>query len=456
MSPKNKNSLLPPKFRQANSDGIINIPEIIAMGVKYIVMQVDKYQQVELLDKIEGEIYLKDNINDKVKSIPYYVTPDKLDDDFYFLFFYVSEINVFGLCEAKYTVKDFDDNYLYSLTSNITILGGNDMGNSDYELVFKDAKKSILNLHLISKYHGVRVRAKFKNLAVSDTIVITASIFDENGGELNSLKSESIVLIQEQINSGYVDCILKTDKVNISEVKYIVANFSVLNKNIASGCSKISIFNDFDNVNVKVQITKNIGARPSSDQDIKPFLTAVIYTDLNNSSSGKLINAQLTNAHFSDDSNNTLLSDIDENGVGYLNIYSDDITKNSMLILNYTDPVIAYKIPLDFSNWLTPPDGKLIYTYSSYGVADGVCQCFLLIKILSNKITDIIVKFDDSNISINESTNVLQISNPDSNKMLIYALTSNKAVRSQFTINVGGISMQQINNTIVFVDPLTF
>ncbi|WP_426577232.1 hypothetical protein ACP179_03065 [Xenorhabdus stockiae] len=149
------------------------------------------------------------------------------------------------------------------------------------------------------------------------------------------------------------------------------------------------------------------------------------------------------------------MDNINEKGVGYLHIYSEDISKNSVLILNYEDPVIAYKVPLDFSTWMLSSDEGLTYTYSSYGVADGMCQCFLLIKISSDKITDIIVEFESVDIKINGGNNVLEIPNPDKNKVLVYNLTSFKAVRSAFTINVKGISIEQINNTIVFVDPLT-
>ncbi|CDG22993.1 conserved protein of unknown function [Xenorhabdus poinarii G6] len=453
MNEKKGNPLPPPKFRQANSDDVISIPDIIAMDVKYIVMQVDKYKEATLLDKIEGEIYIKNNVNDKVNSIPYYITPDKINDDCYFILFHVSDMNFFGLCEAKYKVTDLNKNVLYSMTSNINILGNDDMADSDYELIFPDAKKSILSLHEINANKGVLVRAKFKSLAIFDTIVITAKTLDINHAELDTLEPTKITLDKEQVNSNYVDYTLKTDKLNLAEAKYFIAKFSVLDKSITSDYSQASIFDDLDNVNVKVQTTKNIGVKLDDDQNVKPFLTAVIYTDLNNS---RFINAHLTNAHFSDDSSSTQLSNIDENGVSYLNIYSDDITKNSVLTINYLDPVIAYKVPLDFSNWMMSSNGELSYTYSSYGVADGVCQCFLLIKPLLSKITDITVVFDSNDIMINGSkSNILKTSIADSNKILTCSLTSSVAVRAGFTINVGGVSMAQINNTIVFVDPLT-
>ncbi|WP_047678775.1 MULTISPECIES: hypothetical protein [Xenorhabdus] len=445
-----KITLSAPEFPQSNSNGIIIIPDIIAMHINYIMMKVNSYEGVELLDKIEGEIYLKDNINAKVKSIPYHVTPDQLKQDFYLLLFHVNEIEISGLCEAKYMVKDLDGNHIYSPTSNITLIGDYKMDYSDNEIIFLDAKSSILCLHKIELEGGIRVRAKFKDLVDYDTIVITAKILGENNVELMVLNSDNIILSHDQINSGYADYTIKTNNVNFLEVKSILANFSS-SKKITSNYTQVSIFNDLDIVNVKVQTTKNIGSISNDNPDIKPFLTAVIYTDLNS----KPINAQLTNAYFSNGEHNTVVDNIDPNGVGYLHIYSDDITRNSVLSLNYEDPVIAYKVPLDFSNWMLSSGEELSYTYSSYGVADGICQCFLLIKLLSNKITSIKVSFNSPDIKINGVNNILEISDPDSNKILIYPLTSEKAVRTNFTINVSGVSMDQISNTIVFVDPLT-
>ncbi|CDL79449.1 hypothetical protein [Xenorhabdus cabanillasii] len=446
-----KITLSAPEFPQSNSSGIINIPDIIAMHTNYIMMKVNKYEDVALLDKIEGEIYLKDNINAKIKSIPYHVTPDQLKQDFYILLFHVNEIEISGLCDAKYMVTDLDGNHIYSPTSNITLIGDYNMSNSDNDIIFLDAKNSILYLHKIDLEGGIRVRAKFKDLVDYDTIVITVKILGENDVELMDLKSDNIILSHDQINNGYADYTIKKNNFNYSEIKSVLANFSSPNKKITSNYTQVSIFNDLDTVNVKVQTTKNIGSISSNHPDIKPFLTAVIYTDLNS----KPINAQLTNAYFSNGERNTVVDNIDPNGVGYLHIYSDDITRNSVLSLNYEDPVIAYKVPLDFSNWMLSSGEELSYTYSSYGVADGVCQCFLLIELLSNEITSIKVNFNSPDIKINGVNNTSEISDPDSNKILIYPLTSEKAVRTNFTINVSGISMDQINHSIVFVDPLT-
>ncbi len=95
-----------------------------------------------------------------------------------------------------------------------------------------------------------------------------------------------------------------------------------------------------------------------------------------------------------------------------------------------------------------------MYTYSSYGVADGICQCFLLIKLI-NQVTNITVSFDSPEIKINGKNNTLNIPNPDTTKLLVYELTSQQAVRSQFTIDIGDMSVGPTTNTIVFVDPLT-
>ncbi|PHM46088.1 hypothetical protein Xmau_00484 [Xenorhabdus mauleonii] len=451
MSEKNKNLLTAPKLPQGELDGVINISDIKAMGVHYIIMQVSKYKESKLLDRIEGEIYLKGNENTKVKSIAYYITIDKLDQDFYFLLFHVGDINIFGLCEAKYSVTDLNKNNLYSKVSDITIIGGSTMSNLDNEVIFLDAKKSIVYLSEIERDEGIKVRAKFKGLIPFDTIDIIIKILNEYNFELSELSSGDIVLTYDDISKGYKDVKIETNKVNFSEAKFAVASFSAVNEKITSSYTEVSIIDDIDTVNIKVQTTKNIGSSLSGYPDTKPFLTAVIYTASNSTP----IKAQLTNALFDNGSSSIVMDDISTNGVGYLRIYSNDITKNSVLNLNYEDPVIAYKVPLDFSDWMVSEGEELTYTYSSYGVADGICQCFLLIKLLSDKITDVKVSFDSPCIKINGKSNVLEIINPDSSKILAYELTSNKAVRSNFTINVGGISMGQIRNTIVFVDPLT-
>ncbi|MDC9593269.1 hypothetical protein [Xenorhabdus sp. IM139775] len=451
MSGKNKNPLSAPKLPQGGLGSVVNMPDIMAMDVKYIIMQVGKYNEVELLDKIEGEIYVKGNENAKVKSIPYYITADKLEQDFYFLLFYVKDMSIFGTCEAKYTVTDLNKNQFYSPVSNITIIGDSSMGSSDNEVIFLDEKRSRLSLQEIEHEGGIRVRVKFKALAPYDTLVITAKILGKDSSELMSLTSDDILLTPSDINNGYADYTIKTNTVNFLEAESVVASFSVANKQIISSYTQVSIFNDIDTVNIKVQTTKNIGPSPRDYPDVKPFLTAVIYTG----SSSNPIKAQLTNAHFDNGASDAVVDNLDASGVGYLRIYSDDITRNSVLSLNYEDPIIAYKVPLDFSNWMVSSGEELSYTYSSYGVADGICQCFLLIRFLSKKITGIKVSFDSSDIKINGGSNTLEILNPDNSKILTYELTSNKAVRTNFTINVNGISMGQIRNTIVFVDPLT-
>ncbi|WP_340613570.1 hypothetical protein [Xenorhabdus thailandensis] len=451
MNNKSKNILLPPTFPQGNLSAVINMPDVIAMKIKYVMMQVNKYEGVRLLDKIEGEIYVKDNITTKVKSVPYHVTSDKLKDDFYFLLFRVNEMDISGLCEAKYTVTDLNYNHFDSPTSNITIIGDPNMSNADNVVIFLDAKSSILSLHTINLKEGVRLQAKFKGLVPGDTIIIEAKFLREDSTELITIHSDNIDLDSNAINDGHKDHTIKTNEVNFLEVKYIVASFTVLNKKINQYPTQVSILNDLDTVNIKVQTTKNVGSTLSDYPHIKPFLTAVIYTGSDNNP----INARLTNAKFTDDTSDTVVDKIDENGVAYLHIYSDDITKNSVLILNYEDPVIACKVPLDFGNWISSSAGELSYTYSSYGVADGNCQCLLLIRLLSEDITGITVNFDSPDIKINGANNTSQIDKPDSNKILVYKLTSTKAVRSNFTINVSGISMDQIRNTIVFTDLLT-
>ncbi|PHM69772.1 hypothetical protein [Xenorhabdus sp. KJ12.1] len=449
----NKDTLSRPEFPQKNSDGIINVPEIIAMCTNYIMMKVNKYQGVEVLDKIDGEIYLKNNTKAKVKSITHHITPEEPERDFYILLFDVNKIDISGVCEAKYTVTNLHKEHLYSKTSLVTIIGGGHMASSDNEIIFRDAKKSKLYLHDINLEGGVRVRAKFKGLVNYDSIVISAKFLGDFDEQVKELNSGQLTLHGDDITNGYVDYTFKIDGINFLEVKSVIAKFSAPGKGIESDYTSVFIFNDLDTVNVKVQTTKNIGSIDSEHADIKPFLTAVIYTGSNS----KPIHARLTNAYFGDNDgeNNIVLDNINEKGVGYLHIYSEDISKNSVLILNYEDPVIAYKVPLDFSTWMLSSDEGLTYTYSSYGVADGMCQCFLLIKISSDKITDIIVEFESVDIKINGGNNVLEIPNPDKNKVLVYNLTSFKAVRSAFTINVKGISIEQINNTIVFVDPLT-
>ncbi|MDX7987298.1 hypothetical protein FE392_08130 [Xenorhabdus sp. 12] len=451
MSENNKNLLPAPKLPQGGVNGVINISDIKAMDAKYLIMQVGKYKGLELLDKIEGEIYVKDNESAKVKSIDYYVTTDKPDRIFYFLLFHVEDINIFGLCEAKYKVTDLNNNKIDSKASSITIIGDSNMSNSANEVIFLDAKKSILYLSEIEREEGINIRAEFKGLMPFDAINITVRILGKYGFGLAELKSGDILLSSDDINKGYKDVKIKTNTVNFSEAESAVASFSVVNGNITSSYTQVSIYNDIDTVNIKVQTTKNIGSSLSEHPDVKPFLTAVIYTGSNSTP----IKAHLTNALFDNGSSSTILDDISTNGVGYLRVYSNDITKNSVLNLNYEDPVIAYKVPLDFSDWMVSEGEELSYTYSSYGVADGICQCFLHIKLLSNKITGIKVSFDSPDIKINGMNNVLEIPNPDSSKILTYELKSNKAVRTNFTINVGGISMGQVRNTIVFVDPLT-
>ncbi|PHM49438.1 hypothetical protein [Xenorhabdus miraniensis] len=122
MSKKNLSS--PPEFPQANSGEIINIPDIIAMHTNYVMMKVNKYEGVAILDTIKEEIYLKNNTKDKVKSIPYHVAPDQIGNDFHVVLFDIDKINISGLCEAQHTVKSSVRNNLYSKTANITILEG--------------------------------------------------------------------------------------------------------------------------------------------------------------------------------------------------------------------------------------------------------------------------------------------------------------------------------------------
>ncbi|PHM53938.1 hypothetical protein [Xenorhabdus sp. KK7.4] len=449
----NKDTLSPPEFPQKNSDGIINVPEIIAMHTNYVMMTVNKYQGVEVLDKIDGEIYLKNNTKVKVKSITHNITPGEPERDFYILLFDVNKIDISGLYEAKYTVTNLHTQHLYSKTASVKIIGGGHMASSDNEVFFLDAKKSKLYLRDINLEGGVRVRAKFKGLVNYDSIIISARFLGDFGEQVKELNSGKLTLFNDDIKNGYVDYTFKIDGINFLEVKSVIAKFADTGKGIESDYTSVFIFNDLDSVNIKVQTTKNIGSIDSEHADIKPFLTAVIYTDSNS----KPIHARLTNAYFGDGDgeNNTMLDNINDKGVGYLHIYSDDISKNSVLSLNYEDPVIAYKVPLDFSTWMLSSAEALTYTYSSYGVADGICQCFLLIKISSNKITDIIVEFESADIKINGGGNISEISNPDKNKVLVYKLTSSKAVRSSFTINVKGISIEQIYKTMVFVDPLT-
>ncbi|MDE9542901.1 hypothetical protein [Xenorhabdus bovienii] len=457
MNIKNNIVLSKPEFPQGDSHNVINILEVKAMGIKYLVMKVSKYDGVELLDSIDGELYLKNNSKAKIKSITYCVTPDVLDNDYdyYSVIFNVSDFHTYGLYEAVYTVTNSNDNKYTSPISNVNIIEDASMNTSDNEITFTDIKNRKLYLSSISRERGIRVRANFKGFTAGNTITITLKILDEENSPINTLKSDKI-LLQDQITQGYADYTISTDEdgVNFVEAKSIVASFYSADNNITSSLSQISIYNDLDNVNVKVQLTQNIGTS-SDSPDIKPFLTAVVYTGLN---SNEII-AQVSNAYFSDGSNRTPLGEINNNGVGYLNIYSKDIAKNSVLTLNYLDPINAYKVCLNFSVWLLSSSEEIKYTYSSYGVADGTCQCFLFIEPLITGIETINVKFDTPDIIIDDTVkNSIPINNPVANKYLSYKLTSNKAFRANFSINASGngISMEQINNTIVFVDPLTF
>ncbi|MCP9269402.1 hypothetical protein M5U04_15230 [Xenorhabdus sp. XENO-1] len=457
MNIKNNIDLSKPEFPQGNSHNVINILEVRAMGIKYLVMKVNKYDGVELLDSIDGEFYLKNNSNYKIKSITYCVTPDVLDNDYdyYSVIFNVSDFHKYGLYEAVYTVTSSNNNKYTSPISNVNLIEGASMNTSDNEITFTDIKNRKLYLSSISRERGIRVRANFKGFTAGNAITITLKILDEENSPINTLKSDKI-LLQDQITQGYADYTISTDGdgVNFVEAKSILASFYSADINITSSLSQISIYNDLDNVNVKVQLTQNIGTS-SDSPDIKPFLTAVVYTGLNSNP----IISQVSNAYFSDGSNRIPLGKINNNGVGYLNIYSKDITKNSVLTLNYLDPVNAYKVCLNFSVWLLSSSEEIKYTYSSYGVADGTCQCFLFIEPLITGIETINVNFDTPDIIIDDVVkNYILINNPVANKFLSYKLTSNKAFRADFSINSSGsgISMEQINNTIVFVDPLTF
>lgn len=455
MNIKNNIVLSKPEFPQGNSHNVINILEVKAMGIKYLVMKVKKYDGVELLDSIDGELYLKNNSTAKIKSITYCVTPDVLDNDYdyYTVIFNVSDFHTYGLYEAVYTVTSSNDNKYTSPISNVNIIEGDSMNASGNEITFTDIKNRKLYLSSISRERGIRVRVNFKDFTAGNTITITLKILDEGNSPINTLKFDKI-LLKEQAGQGYADYTISTDGVNFVEAKSIMASFYNTDKNITSSLAQISIYNDLDNVNVKVQLTQNIGTS-SGSLHVKPFLTAVVYTGTNS----KQIVAQVSNASFNDGSKRIHLDKINDNGVGYLNIYSEDITKNSVLTLNYLDPVNAYKVCLNFSVWLLSSSEEIKYTYSSYGVADGTCQCFLFIEPLKTGIETINVKFDTPDIIIDDVVkNSIPINNPITNKVLSYKLTSNKAFRTNFSINASGsgISMEQINNTIVFVDPLTF
>ncbi|CDG20818.1 conserved protein of unknown function [Xenorhabdus poinarii G6] len=457
MNIKNNIVLSKPEFPQGGSNNVINILEVKAMKIKYLVMKVNKYDGVELLDSIDGELYLKNNSKIKIKSITYCITPDVLDNDYdyYSVIFNVSDFHTYGLYEAVYTVTSSNNNKHTSPISDVNIIEDASMNTSDNEITFTDIKNRKLYLSSIYRERGIRVRVNFKGFTAGNTITITLKILDEENSPINTLKSDKI-LLQDQVNQGYADYTISTDGsgMNFVEAKSILASFYSADVNITSSLSQISIYNDLDNVNVKVQLTQNIGTS-SDSPDIKPFLTAVVYAGLNSNT----IIAQVSNAYFSDGSNRTSLGKINNNGVGYLNIYSKDFAKNSVLTLNYLDPVNAYKIDLNFSGWLLSSNEEIKYTYSSYGVADGTCQCFLFIEPLINGIEAINVKFDAPDIMIDDVVkNFISINNPVANKSLSYKLTSNKAFRSNFSINASGngISMEQINNTIVFVDPLTF
>ncbi|CBJ81847.1 hypothetical protein XBJ2_1450002 [Xenorhabdus bovienii str. Jollieti] len=457
MNIKNNIVLSKPEFPQSDSNNVINILEVKTMGIKYLVMKVNKYDGVELLDSIDGELYLKDNSKIKIKSITYCVTPDVLDNDYdyYSVIFNVNDFHTYGLYEAVYTVTSLNDNKNTSPISSVNIIEDPSMNASDNEITFTDIKNRKLYLSSISRERGIRIRTNFKGFTAGDTITITLKILDEENSPINTLKSDK-VLLQDQVNQDYADYTISTGEggINFVEAKSILAGFYSADINITSSLSQISIYNDLDNVNVKVQLTQNIGTS-SESPDVKPFLTAVVYTGSNSNA----IIAQVSNAYFSDGSNRTPLGEINNNGVGYLNIYSKDIAKNSVLTLNYLDPVNAYKVCLNFSVWLLSSSEEIKYTYSSYGVADGTCQCFLFIEPLITGIETINVKFDTPDIIIDDVVkSSIPINNPVSNKTLSYKITSNKAFRANFSINASGkgIYMEQINNTIVFVDPLTF
>ncbi|OTA20002.1 hypothetical protein Xbed_01933 [Xenorhabdus beddingii] len=452
MSVLDTNLLPAPQFPQDYGNGKINISDVRAMGSQYILMQVDKYDKAEVEDKIEGVIYLKNDTNTKVKSVPYTITPDKLKRNYHLLLFHVSEIEVSGLYEAEYTVTELINNQRYSLKSNITFTGSCNMNTSGNEVIFLDAKNSTLDLRTIKSEGAIKIRAKFTGLVDYDNMVITIESLKKDGSELKSLSSASLPLLPKDIQNGYKDYDFSINKFDFIEADSFIANFSITNKQIISDYTQVTLLEDLDTINVKVQTTKNIAGRINKFPDIKPLLSAIIYTEPNNK-----LNAQLTNAYFNNGITNTEITTNDK-GVGYLYIYSDDITKNSVLSLNYDNPVIAYNVPLSFANWKSSSDGMISYTYSSYGVADGICECELLIQFTLKKpaVTGITVSFDSTDIMINNGGHILEITHPDVNNILVYKLKTKKAVRSNFTVSVTGVSMDPINNTIVFIDPLTF
>ncbi|MBD2795071.1 hypothetical protein ID856_00765 [Xenorhabdus sp. 18] len=104
-----KIELSPPVFPQANGTDTINMHDVHVMGNRYLLMNVGKYVDEEIGDEIVGYLclngdYSNDNNNGIIKSLPYYITPDKEEESSYFLLFYVDEISRYGAYQAKYRI----------------------------------------------------------------------------------------------------------------------------------------------------------------------------------------------------------------------------------------------------------------------------------------------------------------------------------------------------------------
>ncbi|MDC9595698.1 hypothetical protein [Xenorhabdus anantnagensis] len=109
MKKLDKITLPSPQFPQANGTDTINIHDIREMGNKYLLMSVGKYKDEEVGDEINGYLWLSDDGSKEnntvcLKSLPYYITPDKETDSPYYLLFLVDEVSQYGTYQAQYKI----------------------------------------------------------------------------------------------------------------------------------------------------------------------------------------------------------------------------------------------------------------------------------------------------------------------------------------------------------------
>ncbi|MDX7987392.1 hypothetical protein FE392_08615 [Xenorhabdus sp. 12] len=118
------NTLLPaPKFIQADSSGVVNIEDMKLTGQEFIVMEVHKYLDLQVGDKITG--YLRNNNNDEIKSIPSVIVPTDEGKFSGLVYFHIEDIKHLGHWNASYEVIKLDDVKLSSSVTDINFrIGG--------------------------------------------------------------------------------------------------------------------------------------------------------------------------------------------------------------------------------------------------------------------------------------------------------------------------------------------